>query len=834
MYPSAHPPLLLTSIIMCAQNPAEFRFIKNRGQLVDMQGALIPDQEYYVNNGPATTYFSTNGFDVVYARVDDDTATMDTLWRVNGNFLNSRTNLVITPKDTSTFIYNYYLPQCPNGVTNVHAYSGIRVQDLYTGISLEYNSTSSGYSMLFILNPERMPETIDIEFQGQDSMHIDTSGNLHVYTGLGEVIYPIPNAWYDSNYVSVSYTKTGNIISFSTANYNGSDTLYMEIGEIFLKKQLCSRNLIWSTYFGGSNNDEANDIAVNKTTESIYITGFTESKDFPVIPGDTFTYNHIDIIISKFNKDNELIWSNYYGSSLLDYGNSVTYGNGYVYICGRSSGNDLPLHYNAGQFGQNFGNGVIARFYENNGLLDWSTKYGGKGPIPYGGELTAIDYYNNKIFVVGYCLNDSVPTLPLTDSSYYSDNGESGIILIFKDDCSRYYCTRYGVSDTMLRINNITHDSYGNIYLTGVVNKSSTLPIIQENSNSYTQSGVFNGGMTDGFIAKLGPNRFAEFALLWSTYFGGNKEDELTSIIIVNEDSMNKAYLYLGGSTKSDTFPTFKSNTAQSYFDSTYYNNNLNDMLIAKFSKSGKQIWTTYYGGNCRDDVTDLVYDSINGRIYILGTTSDLFINDIELVDSSIMYFKADEPLSSYTDGVIIAVDTSTRRIFSTLYGGTETDVINAGCMNDSLLYIVGYTSTKPDFPKQYYEGFPLCKETSTSYFQAYSADSSISIFISKFKFGIPTGISSISRIEKAVDIEINSFPNPTKDYLNVEIRGKLNGRMNIAIFDVSGRNINVYFDNKIDYAVVRKILVGDLPSGLYVIKVKINGYTKADKIIIQ
>jgi len=73
---------------MRSQNPSEYHLIKNQGQLVDIQGGAIPEQAYYVNSGALSTYFSTNGFDVVYSKVDDDTATVDTLWRVNGHFVN--------------------------------------------------------------------------------------------------------------------------------------------------------------------------------------------------------------------------------------------------------------------------------------------------------------------------------------------------------------------------------------------------------------------------------------------------------------------------------------------------------------------------------------------------------------------------------------------------------------------------------------------------------------------------------------------------------------------------------------------------------------------------
>jgi len=751
---------------MCAQNPAEFRFIKNRGQLVDMQGALIPDQEYYVNNGPATTYFSTNGFDVVYARVDDDTSTMDTLWRVNGNFLNSRTNLVITPKDTSTFIYNYYLPQCPNGVTNVHAYSGIRVQDLYTGISLEYNSTSTGYSMLFILNPERMPETIDIEFQGQDSMHIDTSGNLHVYTGLGEVIYPIPNAWYDSNYVSVSYTKTGNIVSFSTANYNGSDTLYMEINQTEGIQLNCPGNLIWSTYFGDVLNDENKAVDVDQTNGDVYLTGTTNSKHFPVTAGATFTKiaGAYDAFVSKFNVNNELNWSTYFGSENDDQGRDiVSAGNGYVYVTGWTDGTLFPVKHIGNQFYDNDGRSFIARFSKNiyQGGLDWSTYYGG----------TAKDHLfcitsnsQSDVFVGGHANSTDIYTQDLNDGSYYEPGNSTatGFLAWFDSNCNIKWATKFSLPGISTYIYDIKAD-LNKIYIAGQTEDAGpNFYNVAEDQNSYVDN-VYDGH-GDGFICKFGEGNGSKYSILWNTYFGGNKKDMIKSIYL------GSSFLYVAGGTWSDqNFPVYQDPVNQNaYFDGILNGTNKEDIFIGKFSLTGEQLWTTLFGGNQNEEGIAICGDA-DKNIYVTGKTLSNPSNNYYLYNLpnayNQNYFGGDE------DAFILAFNASNEILWSTYFGGNDAELGNdLVTYGSSYLYIVGTTNT-PQYtnPNQY--SFPLCDPGGKSYIKKSlipdtQPNSNIPVYhnsgyISKFDLGVinqPVGLEKFS-LNLYQDLYV--FPNP-------------------------------------------------------------------------
>ena len=67
-------------------------------------------------------------------------------------------------------------------------------------------------------------------------------------------------------------------------------------------------DLHFSTYFGGTNMDQMRDIAVDNNG-NIYITGGTESPDYPVTPGayDTTHNGWFDVFVTKFAPDGNLI-----------------------------------------------------------------------------------------------------------------------------------------------------------------------------------------------------------------------------------------------------------------------------------------------------------------------------------------------------------------------------------------------------------------------------------------------------------------------------------------------------------------------------------------------
>jgi hypothetical protein len=110
-------------------------------------------------------------------------------------------------------------------------------------------------------------------------------------------------------------------------------------------------HLVYSTYVGGSGEDEAHGIAVD-TVGNAYLTGSTTSVDFPVTPGvfqpvigKQDDPNVSDAFVSKINpQGNGLVYSSYLGGNYYDFGKAIAVDkSGNAYVTGSTASSDFPL-----------------------------------------------------------------------------------------------------------------------------------------------------------------------------------------------------------------------------------------------------------------------------------------------------------------------------------------------------------------------------------------------------------------------------------------------------------------------------------------------------------
>ncbi|RMG39746.1 MAG: hypothetical protein D6732_03885, partial [Methanobacteriota archaeon] len=101
--------------------------------------------------------------------------------------------------------------------------------------------------------------------------------------------------------------------------------------DIFLLKLDSSSNIIWSTVFGGSNDDDAVDLFVDENNE-IYITGHTISMD--LVNACNEKIGGRDTFIAKFSASGNIQWSCYYGTNDMDISSGIGVVDGKVVVVG--------------------------------------------------------------------------------------------------------------------------------------------------------------------------------------------------------------------------------------------------------------------------------------------------------------------------------------------------------------------------------------------------------------------------------------------------------------------------------------------------------------------
>jgi hypothetical protein len=108
-----------------------------------------------------------------------------------------------------------------------------------------------------------------------------------------------------------------------------------------------NESLIYSTYLGGSDQDIGLDIKVDDN-RNVYVTGYTESNDFPVLHKYQNNQGGNDAFVSKIDTNRSgaasLIFSTYLGGSNHDYGYGIDIdSSGYVYVTGKTASTNFPL-----------------------------------------------------------------------------------------------------------------------------------------------------------------------------------------------------------------------------------------------------------------------------------------------------------------------------------------------------------------------------------------------------------------------------------------------------------------------------------------------------------
>ena len=306
--------------------------------------------------------------------------------------------------------------------------------------------------------------------------------------------------------------------------------------------------LLFSTYLGGSGEDQGNAIAVDDGG-NVYVTGHTYSFDFPVTPGaiDLTLNGQRDGFVAKLSTaGDELIFSTYLGGDNWDYGHRIAVDDaGSAYVGGFTHGG-FPVTPGAAQttFGGS-GDGFVVRLSPDAKSVIYSTYLGG---WDYEGiDAIAIDLEGNA-YLAGGTHSIDFPTTPgaydTVCESCDSISGDSTVTKLSADGSEFIYSTLAGGADPGCGegFHGVAVDPSGNAYVTGQscsVDYPTTSGVLQP---------IFSGGQSDSVVTKLSADGSD---LLYSTYLGGAGVDIACAIAV---DATGSAYV--AGFTDSADFPT--------------------------------------------------------------------------------------------------------------------------------------------------------------------------------------------------------------------------------------------------------------------------------------
>lgn len=490
---------------------------------------------------------------------------------------------------------NYFIGSLPEKWrANIPIYSRVKCQSVYPGIDMVYYGDQGQLEYDFILAPGADPETIRFGFEGAKAMTVDADGDLVLQTSAGEIRQNRPTVYQWSNgarkEIAGRYMlNSKHEIGFQIAAHDANKPLVID------------PVLSYSTYIGGSNFDEPHAIGVD-SFGNVYVTGDTQSDDFPLANSIQLAGGGVDVFITKLNPaTNTLIYSTYLGGDGWDEGSGIAVdASGNAYATGTTRSVNFPTTPGISRTATGEEDNVfVAKFDASGGLL-YSILIGGSKDDRSGG--IALDREGNA-YVTGGTDSTDFPTTPgalQPEISIHKKNyvvGDAFILKLNSSGTKLIYSTYLG-GNSYDGGRSIAVDAIGNAYVTGAAG-----PQFPTTAGAYKEKG---GDVSNAFVAKLNP---AGSHLVYSTFLAG--EIYVYGIAV---DAAGNAFVT--GTTGRDfvttpgAFQTASSGGGESF--------------IVKLNSAGSDLlYSTYLGGSGDEFSQSIAVDS-GGNAYVTGITSSL------------------------------------------------------------------------------------------------------------------------------------------------------------------------------------------------------------------
>ena len=258
---------------------------------------------------------------------------------------------MIAPIDQLPGKGNYFIGNDPKQWhTDVPLFSKVRYHDVYPGVDVVYHGKQRQLEYDFIVTAGADPSAIKLDFTGTDKIDLNSGGDLVLLAGGGELVLQKPIAFQEIDGkrrgVEVDYILKGKASAqLKVAQYDASKELIID--PVFL----------YSTYLGGTGNEQANAIAVDPLGNA-YVTGQTSSTNFPTVNAyqsslgdDSSTIGNGDAFVTKLNPAGDtIIYSTYLGGSCTDIGFGIAVNAaGEAYVTG-TTGSGFNVQFNTPDF----------------------------------------------------------------------------------------------------------------------------------------------------------------------------------------------------------------------------------------------------------------------------------------------------------------------------------------------------------------------------------------------------------------------------------------------------------------------------------------------------
>lgn len=639
--------------------------VENKGQITDQYNRPRKDIDYKMAEAGVTLYIGNGQLHYQWHRpgaapekgrpAPAKEAGRDTIYRMDVELVGADKNAVAIAEAPHSYTENYYLPQCPNGIT-AGGYGRITYKDVYPNIDwVLYTQVENGVPALkydFVVRPGGDAARIQLRYAGATQLQLQ-SGACVATTPMGSIAEAAPYSYIagSGEKVASAYRLQNNTLSFSiAADIPPTATLVID------------PSLKWATYYGGSGTEYVSTIATD-TAGALYLAGTTASSSNIATTGayQTTIAGNYDGCLAKFNIDGVQQWATYYGGTNQDYFWGIaTDASGDVYVtgsCGSAGLATTGAHQTTISGG---GDALIVKF-NNSGTRQWATYFG----VATDEVAQVVACAGTDVYIGGsveYSSSGLATTGAYQTVAGGLAAGENGFLAKFTSTGSRSWCTYFNGN-----IFSAATDVAGNVYIAGHTWASSGIASTGAHMTALSSTGP------DGFLAKFNSSG----SRLWGTYYGGSGHEWVEGIAC---DFGNGVYI-TGATTSTSGISTpasFKPSPTLPWYGEGF---------IVKFDDAGTRQWGTYYGGsailvNTITRVEGITCDP-RGNLYITGVTGTS--DGICTPDA----YKS--ILTGYRDAFIGILDANGMQQYGSLFGGNDDDGgLGASSFTNDIVYSKG------------------------------------------------------------------------------------------------------------------------------------------------
>jgi photosystem II stability/assembly factor-like uncharacterized protein len=501
-----------------------------------------PGTVYAVAGGSGGIFKTTNG---------------GTLWvRSNNGMTDTVVNgVVIDPSSTSTL----YVVTDSAGVFKT------------TNGAANWTAVNNGVTRL-------TGRSIAIDPSSPNTLYVGTEGSRIFKTTDGGGLWTLLRAGLTGSSVrAVAVAPSSPATLFAGYDLNATGSAQNGSEAFVTKLNAAGNALVFSTYLGGSTNDEGAGIAIDGSG-NILVTGITTSTDFQLQnPKQATLQGSQDGFVTRFaSSGTSLVYSTYLGGNSTEIARAIaTDSTGNAYVTGETNSTNFPTtpgSFQANGAASQFSpDAFVTKIDPTGQTFAYSTYLGGVDRD--GGYAIAVDVTGNA-FVAGYTASSNFPLANAVQPNFGGGafSGDAFVTKLNSTGAGVLYSTYLGGFGDE-RAQGIAVDANGNAYVAGVTASNNfpvvagafkTLSPIYKSTNRGATWNNNNLGVPPARDLVLNPNSFVLYVatvrgVYKSTDSGNNwspVNNGLTNLQteVLALDQQNPSTMYVGNGTQGSIF----------------------------------------------------------------------------------------------------------------------------------------------------------------------------------------------------------------------------------------------------------------------------------------